>query len=125
MKGECDGRMERGGEGEIINEPALPVTPRENPDSNAALHWPAGSWDNFGAAGEGGGGGGGVGGGLSGDEGENKTIIHTMTSECGLSWDQKVLNWLFEKMKTSKLKKKKKNCSKKSFFSSHTLTLYN
>lgn len=88
MKGECDGRMERGGEGEIINEPALPVTPRENPDSNAALHWPAGSWDNFGAA-----------GGLSGDEGENKTIIHTMTSECGLSWDQKVLNWLFEKIK--------------------------
>lgn len=61
MKGECDGRMERGGEGEIINEPALPVTPRENPDSNAALHWPAGSWDNFGAAG-GGAGGGGLGG---------------------------------------------------------------
>lgn len=34
--------MEGGREGEIINELALPVTPRWNPGLEAALHWPRG-----------------------------------------------------------------------------------
>ena len=59
MKGGCDGRMEGGREGEIINELALPVTPSQNPGLEAALHRPAGSRDNWRAGGGGGGGGGG------------------------------------------------------------------
>lgn len=46
MKGGCDGRMEGGKEGEIINELALPVTPNWNPGLEAALHWLAGSQDD-------------------------------------------------------------------------------
>lgn len=45
MKGGCDRRMEGGGEGEIINELALPVTPSWNPGLEAALRWPAASRD--------------------------------------------------------------------------------
>lgn len=55
MKGGCDGRMEGGREGEIINELALPVTPSQNPGLEAALHRPAGSRDNWRAGGGGGG----------------------------------------------------------------------
>lgn len=40
--------MEGRRKGEIINELALPVTPSYNPGLEAALHWPARSWDNWG-----------------------------------------------------------------------------